>query len=269
MMDDVVGLVMVQVISNIGETSDSFSAVTVVRPLAVSFGLAIAVPLACRLVAKPLTTWLNGARKSCPNGALNKLCQGTHTAFIIHTLVLTTLVTGATYAGTSNLFAAYLAGASISWWDSEVPHLDSAKVGCSPESPSSPVEHGTSAGGTGSPNPSLRDEVGPITEGEAAEGTMIPKEQSDTITNSGISVYHRYYATAVQRILQPFFFVGHFPILRLFFKAKPNQRPRLVSLFQLQTCSAARSSGEALSIQSSCSSQNSSRVYGLFAWMFL
>ncbi|OBT80928.1 hypothetical protein VF21_00135 [Pseudogymnoascus sp. 05NY08] len=207
MMDDVVGLVMVQVISNIGETANSFSAVTVVRPLAVSFGLAIVVPLACRLVAQPLTTWLNSARKSSPNGALNKLCQATHTAFIIHTLVLAALVTGATYAGTSNLFAAYLAGASISWWDSEVPHLDSAKVGCSPESPSSPVEHGTSAGGTGSPNPSSRDEVSPGTEGEAAEGTTILKEQSDTITNSGIAVYHRYYATAVRRVLQPFFFV--------------------------------------------------------------
>ncbi|OAF58753.1 hypothetical protein VC83_06107 [Pseudogymnoascus destructans] len=112
MMDDVVGLVMVQVISNIGETSESFSAVTVVRPLAVSFGLAIAVLLSCRLVAQPLTTWLNGVRKSSPNGTLNTLCQATHTAFIIHTLVLAVLVTAATYAGTSNLFASYLAGAS-------------------------------------------------------------------------------------------------------------------------------------------------------------
>ncbi|OBT49944.1 hypothetical protein VE04_09643 [Pseudogymnoascus sp. 24MN13] len=207
MMDDVVGLVMVQVISNIGENSESFGAVTVVRPLAVSFGLAIVVPLACRLVAQPLTTWLNGARKSSPNGALNKLCQATHTAFIIHTLVLAALVTGATYAGTSNLFAAYLAGASISWWDSEVPHLDSAKVGCSHDSPSSPVEHGTSAGSTGSPNPSSRDEVGPSMEGEATDRETTPKEQSESIASSGISVYHRYYAIAVQRILQPFFFV--------------------------------------------------------------
>ena len=51
MMDDVVGLVMVQVISNLGESRDSFGAVTVVRPLAVSVGLAIAVPLICRFIA--------------------------------------------------------------------------------------------------------------------------------------------------------------------------------------------------------------------------
>lgn len=269
MVDDVVGLVMVQVISNIRENSESFGAVTVVRPLAVSFGLAIVVPLACRLVAQPLTTWLNGARKSSPNDALNKLCQATHTAFIIHTLVLAALVTGATYAGTSNLFSAYLAGASISWWDSEVPHLDSAKVGCSHDSPSSPVEHGTSAGSKGSPNPSSRDEVGPSMEGEATDRETTPKEQSESIASSGISVYHRYYAIAVQRILQPFFFVGHFPILSLSFKAKQNQRLPLVSLFQLQICSAVQSSGEVLSIQSSCSSLNSSRAYGWYAWIFL
>ncbi|KFZ13267.1 hypothetical protein V502_06713 [Pseudogymnoascus sp. VKM F-4520 (FW-2644)] len=208
MMDDVVGLVMVQVISNIGENSDSFSAVTVVRPLAVSFGLAIAVPLACRLVAQPLTVWLNGVRKSSPNGALNKLCQATYTGFIIHTLVLATLVTGATYAGTTNLFAAYLAGASVSWWDSEVPHLDSTEGSCSPEPSSSGND--TTANGPGSSRPSSRDEVGPSTEGEATEGKTARKEQSDPIASGGIAVYHRYYATPVQRILQPFFFVDMF-----------------------------------------------------------
>ncbi|KFY93818.1 hypothetical protein V500_03511 [Pseudogymnoascus sp. VKM F-4518 (FW-2643)] len=205
MMDDVVGLVMVQVISNIGENSDSFSAVTVVRPLAVSFGLAVAVPLACRLVAQPLTVWLNGVRKLSPNGALNKLCQATYTAFIIHTLVLAALVTGATYAGTSNLFAAYLAGASVSWWDSEVPHLDSTERSCSPEPSSSGND--TTANGPGSSRPSSRDEVGPRTEGEATEGRTTPKEQTDPIASGGIAVYHRYYATPVQRFLQPFFFV--------------------------------------------------------------
>lgn len=266
MMDDVVGLVMVQVISNIGENADSFSAVTVVRPLAVSFGLAVAVPLACRLVAQPLTVWLNGARKSTPSGALNKLCEATHTGFIIHTLVLAALVTGATYAGTSNLFAAYLAGASVSWWDSEVPHLDSTEGSCSPEPSSS--DPGTTVNGTESVRTPVRDEVDPSTEGKATEGKTTPKEQSDPIASGGIAVYHRYYATPVQRILQPFFFVGHFPILPLFFKAKQNQRPRLVSPFQSQTCSAVRSSGEALSIQSSCSSLNSSRGYGSFVWMF-
>lgn len=212
MMDDVVGLVMVQVISNIGENADSFSAVTVVRPLGVSFGLAVAVPLACWLVVQPLTVWVNGVRKSSPSGALNKLCRATHAAFIIHTLVLAALVTGATYAGTSNLFAAYLAGASISWWDSEVPHLDPT-IG--PQSPSSPVENGTPASEAGSPRLPSGEEVGSSTQGKPTDGETTPKEQNYPIASSGIAVYHKYYATAVQRILQPFFFVGHFPILPL------------------------------------------------------
>ncbi|KFY47148.1 hypothetical protein V494_00140 [Pseudogymnoascus sp. VKM F-4513 (FW-928)] len=204
MMDDVVGLVMVQVISNIGENAESFSAVTVVRPLAVSFGLALAVPLACRLVAQPLTIWLNGVRRSSPSGALNKLCQATHTGFIIHTLVLAALVTGATYTGTSNLFAAYLAGASISWWDSEVPHIDSTT---GPVPPSSPVEHRASSNGPESPTPPTANEVGSSPEAKATGTEATPKRQNDTIGSSGIAVYHRYYVIPVQRILQPFFFV--------------------------------------------------------------
>ncbi|RDL36144.1 Uncharacterized protein BP5553_06756 [Venustampulla echinocandica] len=168
MMDDVVGLVMVQVISNLGETADSFNAITVVRPLAVSVGLAIAVPLVCRLVAQPLTVLLNAARKSNPNGAVDKLCGMTYTAFIIHTLLLIGLVTGATYAGTSNLFAAYLAGASISWWDSEVPHPDADIKSCSLEPSSSPIE-----------------QVGSSPEGEATEGEAVRNEHSKSTATSG------------------------------------------------------------------------------------
>ncbi|KFY02390.1 hypothetical protein V490_00524 [Pseudogymnoascus sp. VKM F-3557] len=209
MMDDVLGLVMVQVISNLGETADSFSAVTVARPLAVSIGLAIAVPLACRLLAQPLTVLVNGARKSNPNGVMSKFCQMTHSAFIIHTLVLIGLVTGATYAGTSNLFAAYLAGASISWWDSEVPHLDVTAKSCLPESLSPPIEHGTFAHGTElARSPPRIIEVGSNPQGQAAECEATRNENHDSIARSGTAVYHRYYATTVQRILKPFFFAS-------------------------------------------------------------
>ena len=38
-IDDVIGLIMVQVISNLASPASSFSAVTIVRPLAVSVGL--------------------------------------------------------------------------------------------------------------------------------------------------------------------------------------------------------------------------------------
>jgi hypothetical protein len=37
--------------------------------------------------------------------------------FVLLTLLLLGFVTGATFAGTSRLFAAYLAGMVVSWWD--------------------------------------------------------------------------------------------------------------------------------------------------------
>ena len=51
--DDVVGLITVQVISSI-QSSLSISAVTVLRPIIVSFGFVIVIVIACRFCAKPL-----------------------------------------------------------------------------------------------------------------------------------------------------------------------------------------------------------------------
>ncbi|KAH9222827.1 Sodium/hydrogen exchanger family-domain-containing protein [Leptodontidium sp. 2 PMI_412] len=178
MMDDVVGLVMVQVISNLGESAGGFKATTVVRPLAVSVGLAIAVPLLCRFGALPLTRLLNGMRISKTGGVVDRVCRGMHTAFVLHTLILLGLVTGATYAGTSNLFAAYLAGASISWWD---------------------ILHRPSRSQT---TPSLQThQLNPQHEIKQPEG-------HDPTTLTGTEVFHTYYKTALQRILKPFFFAS-------------------------------------------------------------
>lgn len=54
MFDDVVGLVMVQIISTLDAAESSFGAFTVVRPIGVSFAFAIVVSLVCRLVVKPI-----------------------------------------------------------------------------------------------------------------------------------------------------------------------------------------------------------------------
>ena len=210
MMDDVVGLVMVQVISNLGESRDSFGAVTVVRPLAVSVGLAIAVPLICRFVALPLTGLLNGMRQSSPGCMLDKSCRGPHTAFIIHTLILIGLVTGATYAGTSNLFAAYLAGASVSWWDSEVPHVEAGKQ--SPTQASS--QQDTSVTAPASTETSRQDNVA----GDSARAEATAAEVAHgPVASTGAAVFHTYYKTALQRILKPFFFVRYHLIPIYFF----------------------------------------------------
>lgn len=119
-MDDVVGLVMVQVISNLGGAN--FSWVIVVRPVLVSIAFAILAPLVCLFGVRPLTSRLNSHREAHANSTINKLLRRPEVAFAVHTILLIALIAGATYAGTSNLFAAYIAGASISWWDSEVAH---------------------------------------------------------------------------------------------------------------------------------------------------
>ncbi|TVY48927.1 hypothetical protein LOCC1_G001389 [Lachnellula occidentalis] len=203
MMDDVVGLVMVQVISNLGGGGEGFSAVTVVRPLAVSVGFAVAVPLVCRFVVLPLTVLVNGARR---DGVVGKVCRATYTAFIIHTLVLLGLVTGASYAGTSNLLTAYLAGAAVSWWDSEVEHSGPATDIVLPEPASSTLEQSRSVSGSEhTRSPARREGGGSGPEVKETERGAVRDEHHES---SGIAVYEEYYATAVQRILKPFFFAS-------------------------------------------------------------
>ncbi|KAL3472542.1 Sodium/hydrogen exchanger family-domain-containing protein [Aspergillus californicus] len=113
MLDDVVGLVMVQIISNLGGSGDSFTAVTVVRPLFVSLGFGIGVFLACRFLMRPVLVRILAAR-----GAFPAYTRTPQFAFLGYTCLLVGLVAGATYAGTSSLFAAYLAGVISSWFDS-------------------------------------------------------------------------------------------------------------------------------------------------------
>ena len=114
MMDDVVGLVMVQIISNLGDSS-SFDATIVVRPIGVSIAFMFVLPLTCIWVVKPLAIYLSASHWN--NLAASTTIHSRQALLIVHTLVLIALVTGSSYAGTSNLLAAYIAGAAITWWD--------------------------------------------------------------------------------------------------------------------------------------------------------
>ncbi|CZT08174.1 related to Na+/H+ antiporter [Rhynchosporium agropyri] len=199
MMDDVVGLIMVQVISNLGASSDTFSAETVVRPLAVSVGLAVVIPLLCRFVALPLTKYLNEIRKSNLGGVVDQACRHKYSAFIIQTAILLGLVTGATYAGTSNLFAAYLAGAASSWWDSEVPHINGAvKTSTSTQDIAVIREPRTSAVN------------GPVVRstGSLQDTRQVAPEHYNPVVSTGAGVFETHYETALRCILKPFFFAS-------------------------------------------------------------
>lgn len=195
MMDDVVGLIMVQVISNIG--GDDFTAVTVVRPILVSLGLATIVPLFCKLVVSPLTIKLNAFREAHPAGRISRLCLKLQTAFVLHTCWLLGLVVGGTFAGTSSLLAAYIAGATISWWDSEVPHVS--------------VQSSSRADATRNASESTAESDPP-----AGNQTTNSVEQAPefALGLSGRETYEEIYEAAVQRILKPFFFVGSLSLIR-------------------------------------------------------
>ncbi|KAF2866554.1 Sodium/hydrogen exchanger family-domain-containing protein [Massariosphaeria phaeospora] len=215
MMDDVVGLVMVQVISNLG--GGNLSPIIVVRPILISVAFAVVVPLACHFIVKPTTLYLNRYREVRPAARIGQIMRLGQTAFALHTALLVALVTGATYAGTSNLLAAYIAGAVISWWDSEVPHLGS----CASSETPNPVE------GKAQPKGSVQNADEPLepeptpTAGSdqvVTEPSTSDKEASNK-TTTGEAVYERYYQQAVSRILQPFFFASigfSIPVTRMF-----------------------------------------------------
>ncbi|UPX12476.1 uncharacterized protein EKO05_0003022 [Ascochyta rabiei] len=207
MMDDVVGLVMVQVISNLG--GENFSAITVVRPVLVSMAFAVVAPIACLAIIKPLTMSLNRYREAHPTATLNILMGKIQTAFTLHTALLIALITSATYAGTSNLFAAYIAGAIISWWDSEVPHVK-IKIESEPNKEKAkavPASSGVLPGD--------------ITEESTQASQPVQATNLCELTDnlSGAVIYEQYYHQAVSKILQPLFFASigfSIPISRMF-----------------------------------------------------
>ncbi|KAF4451841.1 hypothetical protein F53441_5160 [Fusarium austroafricanum] len=181
MMDDVVGLIMVQVISNLG--GDAFDAITVVRPVMVSLGFAIVIPLLCRFIVLPVTIRFNAFRRANPNSQISKV-------FLI----------GATFAGTSSLLAAYIAGATICWWDSEVPHLEAGER----------HSNETDEAGETSVTEDMR------TPGSVSEPRFLPKVMEG---GSGAEIFHQFYEPALKRILKPFFFASigfSIPITKLF-----------------------------------------------------
>lgn len=190
MMDDVVGLIMVQVISNL--SGDSFDAITVVRPVVVSLGFAVVIPILCRFIVVPVTIRLNSFREANPNSNISKALSLRQTAFVIHTAYLLGIVVGATFAGTSSLLAAYIAGATISWWDSDVSHLDAQDTNATDS-------HGTEESRTAE-NETIE------------ESAAVPADQRPLSTamkgGSGAEIFHRYYEPALQSILKPFFFVS-------------------------------------------------------------
>lgn len=121
MLDDVVGLVMVQIISNLGGSASSFRSLTVIRPVFVSIGFAVGLFLLCAFFIKPIFKRILSAKPKIPD-----FVRSMQFAFLYQTIFLVGLVAGATYAGTSSLFAAYLAGVIVTWFDGMITRVEDA-----------------------------------------------------------------------------------------------------------------------------------------------
>ena len=213
MMDDVVGLVMVQVISTLGGDS-STNAVTVVRPILVSIAFVVILPPICLWVVRPLAVFCFRADFAKNAPGLHSMLSKPAAAFALRTAILLALVTGSRYAGTSNLFAAYLAGVCIVWWDGlwGSPNKKQHEQQCAPVIQDAPrsIDDGT-------PHVSLAQDVGQTA--HQATSATLDVEQIDTTTLTGLAIYERYYNPAVQTVLKPFFFASigfSIPITKMF-----------------------------------------------------
>jgi len=209
MLDDVAGLVMVQVISNLGQSADSFTAIIVIRPVFVSIAFAVVVPAVCWAVVKPITKSIlaQTAKKDEEQSRLWTWIRTPVAAFIAHTLVLLGLVTGSTYAGTSNLFAAYIAGAVINWWDALVDATLQEQVSAS-------VTEMKARKGKKTTQPQREGAVvfSPLSSDNSAPDAREPAiDRPVSATHDklrGAVIYEHMYAPAMNTILKPFFFVS-------------------------------------------------------------
>ncbi|KKZ63748.1 hypothetical protein EMCG_01937 [[Emmonsia] crescens] len=230
MMDDVVGLVLVKVIADLGGGrgrgtkggGSEIDAVVVVRPVVVSVGAVVVVVGGC-WGGKGVEGLIK--RVGSMGSFLGALRIGSsHVVFVVHTAVLIGFVTVAVYAGTSGLFAAYMAGAVISWWDCvSLPFNmergeDSGGGDGDGEEEGNTNRHGSLQGGVQQPSSKQADTEGcraASSGGERSEGASMQTvdrrsgssdSHADRIT--GLEIYERYYSPVVERILKPFFFAS-------------------------------------------------------------
>jgi hypothetical protein len=235
MMDDVVGLVMVQIISGLRSGSARASATTAIRPVFVSLAFTVILPLCCRFLLLPSWLWLVSNKGML---GFKHVLQRREIPLLLHTSLLLGFVTGASYAGTSNLFAAYLAGAMISWWDTlAAPSAGQERLSPTLATTIDSQDHMPKEGAgegqsrcraleqyTNCPAPSEGPLIGdtiieaPVPKHGPSSVPEMPSKATQTISETdglmlevnsrtGVAVYKRYYLAPVDTILKPLFFV--------------------------------------------------------------
>ncbi|KAJ3045540.1 hypothetical protein HDV00_009197 [Rhizophlyctis rosea] len=104
MIDDVIGLVMIQIVASLGTSSASSTGAVVGRGLGATVGLVVVAIIGAVLLRKLSTCTLP-----------RQWMQKSGIALLLHTIIVLGFVSIAGYAGASVLFAAFLAGFIITW----------------------------------------------------------------------------------------------------------------------------------------------------------
>lgn len=141
MMDDVVGLVMVNIITTLG--TGRTAGWPIARPIAASFGLLLITLAIMPYVVRPFWKWMTctsqtgvqsanrGAEGNLKDCSIRLLRKIPHLSFILSTSVLIVFVTIASFINASVLFAAFIAGGVISflWNDHQSGETEVASNG--------------------------------------------------------------------------------------------------------------------------------------------
>jgi len=236
MLDDVVGLVLVQVISNLGSSSGAgFTASTVVRPVFVSIAYAILVPALLFLTKEVVTRVVPRSLKHSKVRVLSTSRRG---RFLVQAALLAGALASAAYAGTSVLFAAYLAGlliSSASTLSAQSEHLvKPAGIAEAEDSAASASQSVVAQDGSeiwevvprhGDASEASKSESAAQDESQQPVSTVSGEQQwktsgvdawcqtSATDLERSPGVYETYYANIVDTILKPFFFVSCYPCI--------------------------------------------------------
>lgn len=220
MLDDIVGLVLVKVVSNLGHSEMDVPVGTVLRPIFVSFAFVAVVLLSCRFIVTPLTPWLKGRLTVTPLFA--KVLPSDAGTLCVHVMILFAHVVGASYAGTSDLFAAWVAGAAISWWDggpsadahSEDQHSHEALHETSEQDGAEVIFWASRNEGTYEPNQNQAEDSSsseaqwPYGSSETASASETDGSLASESLATGTAIYERYFLVAVERLFKPLFFVS-------------------------------------------------------------
>jgi Kef-type K+ transport system membrane component KefB len=115
--DDIVGLVIAGIIPGLADNTSSGVKVhwpTIVRPILVSVAFAVGTPMLAWMIRKVIKyNWAQLGRSWVPQFPVS--WADPKIQLIIALLTLAAFVTATKYAGTSELFGAYLAGVGVGW----------------------------------------------------------------------------------------------------------------------------------------------------------